>query len=251
MLKHFLLPVLILCFALLCSLPASASASTTEQQILDVIAHHPEAIIDSLNAYQQQQEFQQQAAQKAAIDRVGQDLKRFVADSPIRGDESASTMLIEFADFQCPFCIQAHAPIQALLDRHPNVAFVFKHLPIVEIHDQALSAAMAAWAAGKQGQFWPFYDALFESGESLTDDRYGQVAQSIGLNMNQWERDRHSPQASEAIAADVAQASELGIDGTPYFLVVNASGVVPIVGANVEVIEAQLNYFAQTFQKAS
>ncbi|MBD1853413.1 thioredoxin domain-containing protein [Cyanobacteria bacterium FACHB-502] len=209
----------------------------TEQAVLEIVRRHPDVVLESLTAYRDQQLADEAEAKAQALEQVRQNLSAFVGNSPVRGNPAAPVMLIEFADFECPFCVQAYQPIAALLQRHPQVGFVFKHLPLIGLHDQALPAARAAWAAGQQGKFWEFYDELFASGEPLADDRYPRVAQRLGLNLRRWERDRNSIAAQQAIDANVVQAGELGITGTPSFLVVTPSSVVPVTGADLITIE--------------
>jgi protein-disulfide isomerase len=223
--------------------PVAVEMTPTEQAVLNIVARHPEAILNSLMAYRDQQLAAEAEAKVQALEQVRQNLPAFVGNSPVRGNPAASVMLIEFADFECPFCVQAYQPIAALLQRHLQVAFVFKHLPLVGLHDQALPAARAAWAAGQQGKFWEFYDELFASDEPLSDDRYRKVAQQLGLNLRRWERDRNSIVAQQAIDADVVQASKLGITGTPSFLVVTPPSVVPVTGADLIAIEQVINSF--------
>ena len=192
--KVFGLVGLVLAFTLvlasLCPLPAWAMDATLERDILEVIAQHPDAIAHALQSYQQQQAKFQQQIQNQVLEQVKQNLPGFIARSPIRGDKTAKVMLVEFADFQCPFCAKAHAPIQALLDRHPEVAFVFKHLPLTEIHANAMPAAQAAWAAGQQGQFWQYYDRLFEQADVLGESLYKVIAQELHLNPAKFNHDR-------------------------------------------------------------
>ena len=227
-----------LTLAQLCPLPAWAMDAALERDILEVLAQHPDAIAHALQSYQQQQARLQQQTQNQVLEQVKQDIPGFIAHSPIRGDKTAQVTLVEFADFQCPFCAKAHAPIQALLDRHPEVAFVFKHLPLSEIHAQALPAAQAAWAAGQQNQFWQYYDRLFEQADVLGESLYKVIAQELHLNPAKFNQDRHSAAASQAIAADLALATRLGISATPVFLVVSQAGIQSVSGADVAAIES-------------
>ena len=230
----------ILALAGLCPTPAWAMDVALERDILEVIAQHPDAIANALQSYQQQQAKLQQQTQSQIMDSVKQDIPGFITHSPIRGDKTAKVMLVEFADFQCPFCAKAHAPIQRLLDRHPDVAFVFKHLPLTEIHAHAMPAAQAAWAAGQQGQFWQYYDRLFEQADVLGESLYKVIAQELHLNPAKFNQDRHSAAASQAIAADLSLATRLGISATPVFLVVSQAGIQSVSGADVTAIESHL-----------
>jgi protein-disulfide isomerase len=217
----------------------SGTNTDLEQTILRVIEKHPEAIFKSLSSYQQQQQTQQQQVALQALQQIERKPLEFVGASPVRGDRTAKLLLVEFADFQCPFCVRAHQPIQQLLKRYPEIGFVYKHLPLVDLHDQAIPAAQAAWAAGKQGKFWQYYDALFES-DALTEERYDQIANQLKLNMLTWQRDRKSNASLDAIQLDSVWAEQLGITGTPFFLVISPSGVRSISGADIPAIEAQI-----------
>jgi protein-disulfide isomerase len=221
--------------------PASAHESipisADEQEVLDILVRHPDVIFNALLAYRDQQLAAAATADRNQFVSVRQNLSAFIGSAPIRGSSSAPITLIEFADFECPFCLQAHQPVLDLLKRHPQVRFVFKHLPLTTLHPQAIIAARAAWAAGAQGKFWAFYDGLFSEDKPLEEQRYQALAQQIGLNLKQWERDRQSLQAQQAIERDITQASQLEFNGTPSFLVVTPSEVVPIVGADLAAIE--------------
>lgn len=220
--------------------PAWAMDAALERDILEVIAQHPDAIAHALESYQQRQATLQQQTQNQVLEQVKQDIPGFIGRSPIRGDKTAKVMLVEFADFQCPYCAKAHAPIQALLDRHPEVAFVFKHLPLTEIHANAMSSAQAAWAAGQQGKFWQYYDRLFEQADVLGESLYKVIAQELHLNPAKFNQDRHSAAASQAIAADLSLATRLGISATPVFLVVSEAGTQLVSGADVRAIESHI-----------
>lgn len=142
-----------------------------------------------------------------------------VGDSPTRGNPDAEVVLFEFSDFQCPYCAQATTEVEAFIEQHESeVLFVYKHLPLVNIHPDALPAALAAWAAGQQGQFWAFHDALFANQEALGEDLYLDLAEDLGLDLEQFNRDRASEAAQAAIAQDLALASELQLQSTPSFI---------------------------------
>jgi len=126
--------------------------------------------------------------------------------------------LVEFSDFQCPFYAQAAGDVQAFLQQNSApFTFTFKHLPLQAIHDQALPAAQAAWAAQQQGKFWPYHDALFARQKELGEKLYTQIAQQLQLDLAQFDRDRNSDAALKAINSDLDLAQRIGINGTPFF----------------------------------
>ncbi len=142
-----------------------------------------------------------------------------IGDSPTLGNPDAEMVILEFSDFQCGFCARAVGAVKPFLaERSDEVLFVYKHLPLVNIHPQAIPAAQAAWAAQQQGAFWPFHDALFERQDQLGEDLYRQIAQELGLDLERFDRDRASEASQAAIARDLALAAELGLNSTPTFL---------------------------------
>ena len=110
-----------------------------------------------------------------------------------------------------------------------RVTLVYKNFPL-PIHQKAIPAAKAAWAAGQQGKFWQYHDALFAQQDQLGEQFYLDVAKNLNLNLEQFNRDRHSQLASAAIEQDAQIAKLSGIRGTP-FLVMNGNtfvGAVPL-----------------------
>lgn len=155
------------------------------------------------------------------VSEVISDLERefLIGDSPTRGNPDADIILFEFSDFQCPYCAQATEEIDTFLSKHESeVLFVYKHFPLVEIHSEAITAALAAWAAGRQDQFWPYHDALFANQDALGEELYLEIATELGLDMEQFNRDRASDAAKAAIARDLALASEMQLNSTPTFI---------------------------------
>lgn len=174
-------------------------------------------------AFRQRQQFVSET-----VNQLGRDT--LIGESPVRGNPDASVVVIEFSDFQCPYCAQAASAVDSFVDAHESeVLFVYKHLPLTQIHPQAVPAALAAWAAQQQGQFWPFHDALFARQDSLGDDLYVEIATELGLDLDQFNRDRAREAAQAAIARDLALAAELRLNSTPTFLMNDLliPGVVP------------------------
>lgn len=166
------------------------------------------------------------------VSEVLADLDRdvLVANSPTQGNPEADIVVLKFSDFECPFCARATAEVEAFLaDAGDEVLFVYKHLPLTQIHPEAIPAAQAAWAAQQQGQFWPYHDALFARQAELGEDLYVEIAEELTLDMEQFNRDRISEGANAAIAQDLALAQELQLTSTPTFLMgeLLLPGVIP------------------------
>jgi protein-disulfide isomerase len=234
----------LLCLVLGWSLPVQAANSVDpklEQQVLQILRQHPEVIIESVQTYQQQQQQQLKQIRQEFLQELKINPQLVIGESPITGAPQSKIVLVEFSDFQCPYCAQAHKTLKQLLAKHQNdVTLVYKHLPLTTIHDQALSAAKAAWAANQQGKFWEYNDALFSNQKQLGEALYLDTAKSLHLDLEKFKSDAFGVNnlAEKAIEKDILLAEKLGIDGTPFFVMnsQNFSGVVEL--SNIEKILA-------------
>ncbi|CAN5768413.1 hypothetical protein BH09MYX1_BH09MYX1_40380 [soil metagenome] len=138
-----------------------------------------------------------------------------IEDSPTTGPSSASIVMIEFADFECPHC-QAMAPLldKTVEDHKNDVRFVYKFLPLPG-HTHAEPAARAAWAAQQQGKFWEMHHKLFANGEHLEQSDLEAYARELGLDLAKFKLDMGSKAAGDKIAADKKLSDSLGVKGTP------------------------------------
>jgi len=140
--------------------------------------------------------------------------------SPIRGPKDAKVTIVEFSDFQCPFCAQSKSLVDDVLKAYPkDVNFVYKQFPLISIHPFALGASKAAIAASKQGKFWEMHDMLFANNRELGDDKLKEYAKQIGLDVPRWDKDRNSPEVQAEIDADGKAATAAEVRGTPSFFV--------------------------------
>jgi predicted DsbA family dithiol-disulfide isomerase len=153
-----------------------------------------------------------------------------VEGRPRLGSPDAQIVLVEYSDFQCPYCVRTHKKIRKLVEGRDDVALVYKHFPLRR-HAAALSAAIAAEAASEQGRFWEMHDALFGLGRSIGEGIDGKVpvppegpvyfeaeAESIGLDLDRYRVDFRSERVRDRVDADREEAERLGIRGTPTFL---------------------------------
>lgn len=136
------------------------------------------------------------------------------------GPADAPITIVEFSDYQCPFCRRWHDEVyEPLLAAYPGkIRLVYRHLPLTSIHPDAMSAAEAAMCAGEQDAFWQYHDKLFGS-ESLGTNSYLQYAQNLGLNMTTFETCLSDHKYQQAIQADSDFAINLGIRSTPTFFI--------------------------------
>jgi protein-disulfide isomerase len=139
--------------------------------------------------------------------------------SPSMGPEHAAVTLVEFSDFQCPYCALATPQIENLLKLYPsNVRLVFKQFPL-DFHPHAELAAEASLAAQKQGKFWPIHDALFASRDNLTRDNILVIAERNGLDVNRFKVDWDSAALHDTVARDIQDGSNAGVEGTPTIFI--------------------------------
>lgn len=225
---------IVLSFLLLSCTPVPVQADSKldpqfEKQVLEVIQKHPEVLLDTLRKYQQQEQAKAQQAQRARLQKLKTDPVGAIAQSPTYGN--GKILLVEFSDFQCPYCAAARTNLKIFVDKYPDrVKLVYKHFPLTQIHDQALPAAKAAWAAQQQGKFWEYHNALFDQQKVLNEQTYSAIAKTLGLDLAKFDRDRRSSQATRAIDADQKLGESIGIEGTP-FMILNGeplSGAVPV-----------------------
>jgi protein-disulfide isomerase len=136
------------------------------------------------------------------------------------GPADAPITIVEFSDYQCPYCRRWHQQVyQPLLNEYPGkIKLVYRQLPLTSLHPDAFSAAEAALCAGEQGSYWQFHDKLFSS-ESLGSSVYLQYAQDIGLEMTTFEACITERKYKDAVQADSDFAVNLGVQSTPTFFI--------------------------------
>jgi protein-disulfide isomerase len=141
------------------------------------------------------------------------------AGAQTKGPGNAPVTIVEFSDFQCPFCAKVLPTLKQIENTYRDrVRIVWKHLPL-DIHKDAVGAAVAAEAAGKQGKFWEYHDKLFANRDRLAPDDLKQYANDLQLDMKRFEADRLDLSEKKKIDADLAEAQTLGINGTPAIFI--------------------------------
>jgi protein-disulfide isomerase len=141
-------------------------------------------------------------------------------DDHIRGPDDAPVTLVEYGDFECPYCGRAEPNVRELLsDVGDDVRYVWRHLPLIDVHPHAQLAAEAAEAAALQGRFWEMHDKLLDNQEALTGRDIMRYAEELGLDTERFhdeiKRHEHAPR----VARDVESAELSGVAGTPTFFV--------------------------------
>lgn len=136
------------------------------------------------------------------------------------GNLNAATTLVEYGDYQCPHCGHAHPLLKRLLkEKGKDLHFVFRNFPLQEAHPQALSAALAAEAAGKQGKFWEMHDLIFKNQSELSPNKLLDLALSLGLNPQKFATDWKSEAIMQKVESDFEGGIRSGVNGTPGFFV--------------------------------
>jgi protein-disulfide isomerase len=138
----------------------------------------------------------------------------------VRGAPHGRVTLVEYGDFDCPFCAEAYPVVRALLGQfEKQLRFVFRPNPRGELHPHARLAAQAAEAAALQGQFWPMHDLLFEHSGALEEPALLGYAQSLGLERSKFEAALHSPEIRAHVREDEVGGLHSGVIGTPTFFI--------------------------------
>ncbi len=138
----------------------------------------------------------------------------------VRGPDDAPVTLLEYGDFECPFCGRAEDSIRELLvSVGSDVRYAWRHLPLNDVHPRAQLAAEASEAAAAQGRFWEMHDALLAEQDELRPADLARHAGQLGLDVEQFNEDLHNHRYAARVFADVASADESGVSGTPTFFI--------------------------------
>ena len=175
-----------------------------------------------------------------------------IDDDYIRGRADAKVTLIEFSDFQCPFCAEFYRETLPLIDKDyiqtGKVRMVYRDFPLVDVHKDAQKAAEAAQCAGEQGKYWEMHDKIFANYTTLSVDDLKNHARGLDIAADRFDRCVESGKFAEEVNKDVRDGHALGVQGTPTFFVGltgqdNTIQAIPIGGARPYAV------FKQTFDK--
>ncbi len=166
-------------------------------------------------------------------------------DDPFLGPEDAPVVIIEFSDFQCPFCKRFRdQTLDRILEEYGDkVKFVYRDFPLEQIHPLALNASLAANCAGEQGKYFEFHDLLFENVQDWsTNGDFSKYAEELGLDMEQFNSCLASGKYVEEVKKDLQDGINAGVTGTPAFFI---NGI-PVSGAQPfevfkSIIDSELN----------
>lgn len=141
-------------------------------------------------------------------------------DDHVQGPADAPVTVIEYGDYECPYCRGAFRDVQEMLHEYRgNIRFAFRNFPIPQLHPHAAQAAEAAEAAGAQGKFWPMYELLLQPHAHLDDDSLVTYAEVIGLDVHRFAEDLAQQRYAARIDSDVQEGLRNGVNATPKFYV--------------------------------
>jgi len=141
-------------------------------------------------------------------------------DDPIRGLRTTTPVtIIEFSDFECPYCMQLAPILKNIVEQSSNtIKLVWKDFPLSS-HEQALVAAEAAQCAARQGKFWEYHDALFQNQSNLGSDLYIKIAADLGIAGTSYTNCLNKHEAKPLINRNIEEGNSISIDGTPYLVI--------------------------------
>ena len=137
----------------------------------------------------------------------------------VRGPDDAPVTLLEYGDFECPYCGRAEPVVRELLAEVGDLRYVWRHLPLQDVHPHARLAAEAAEAAGKQGKFWEMHELLFRHQDALEPKDLVHYAEELGLDVERFHRDLREHEHASVVADDIESADLSGVTGTPTFFI--------------------------------
>jgi protein-disulfide isomerase len=142
------------------------------------------------------------------------------ADHTVGDPNTAKIVLVEYGDYQCPYCGHAFPLVKRFVEEHPEeVAFIFRNFPLTDAHEYAMAAATIAEASAKQGKFWEMHDLIYNNQNLLNENMLKECVTKLKLSVNQIENDIRTSELQNKIEADFEGGVRSGVNGTPSFFV--------------------------------
>ncbi len=196
----------------------AADRSAFGRSIREYLLTNPEVLVEAMQELERRQDSQRDAVAQKGVQENQAELFRD-PDSPIGGNPNGNVVIVDFNDYQCPYCKRAHQAVMSVLAADGNVKIIYKDLPI--LGEASRIAALAALASTRQGKHQALHDALMDHGGKLDRDRILEIAVSAGLDRAQLEKDMQDPKLKQIIDRNLALAAALGVRGTPAFVIGN------------------------------
>jgi protein-disulfide isomerase len=177
---------------------------------------NPEVLVEAMQELERKQDNQRDTQAVKAIQQNQAELLRD-PETPATGNLNGDVTVVEFSDYQCPYCKKAHAAVKSVIASDGKVKLVYKDLPI--LGEASKIAAVAALASIKQGKHDVFHDALMTNHAKLDADRIFEIAASVGIDVAKLKTDMEDPKIKAIIDRNMALAQDLGVRGTPAFVI--------------------------------
>lgn len=166
------------------------------------------AQVEDSDVYEEEYEEEYEYEEKADV--------KVVAGDHARGNVNAPVTIVEFSDFQCPYCSRFHDTMNEVMENYPNeVRWVYKHFPLDSIHPAAREAAEASECAGEQNKFWEYNDELFDNQSKIRSSYFPKAAEAVGLNVQEFNKCLDSGKYADKVEKDYQEGIKLGVRGTP------------------------------------
>ena len=184
--------------------------------IREYLLANPEVLVEAMQELERKQDGQRDAVAQKGVQENQAELFRD-PDSPIGGNPNGDVVIVDFNDYQCPYCKRTHQAMKSVVAADGKVKTIYKDLPI--LGEASKVAAVAALASVKQGKHTAFHNALMEFTGKLDRDKILDIASSVGIDRAQLEKDMEDPKLKRTIERNLELASALGIRGTPAFVI--------------------------------
>ena len=194
----------------------AAEVENIEKIVRDYLLRNPEVLVEALTLYEQRRVQAEEQQRRNAFAELRQELE-YDPTSPVAGNPDGDVVIVEFFDYRCPYCRRSADSLEAAMKSDDNVRVVFKEFPI--LGPESLEGAKAALAAAKQGKYQDFHFALMRAPGDMSLAHLRKVAEQVGVDPDEMERDMQSDEIAATLRKNHALAEQLSIRGTPAFVI--------------------------------
>ncbi len=195
------------------------SEDRIKELVLEAIRENPEIVLEAVQIIERREQ-ERQAAEAASVLSENRDLLENDPNAPVLGNPEGDVTVVEFFDYNCPYCRRVKPEVRALIEDDPDIRLVYREWPI--LGDGSVFAAKAALAARKQDKYEEFHWAMMGLEGRAEEASVLRVAEEIGLDIAQLRKDMEAPEVEEHIATSMQLTQALGFNGTPSFVIGDA-----------------------------